>query len=840
MRTLFLSLFVALLFSFPANSQSLQSPAEFLGYELGSQFTPHHNVLAYFRHMAEQTDQVSLTQYGTTYEGRELVFATISSPENAGRMEQIRMSNLGRTGLAPSDAILQDQPAVVWLSYNVHGNETVSSESAMMTLYALVSGENSAAATWLEEVVVIMDPMLNPDGRDRYVQWYRSVRGAQPNANVESREHQEPWPGGRTNHYYFDLNRDWAWQTQKESKQRIKVYNQWMPQVHVDFHEQGKDDHYYFAPAAQPFHKAITTWQSEFQNRIGKNHARYFNEEYWLYFTREVFDLFYPSYGDTWPTFNGSVGMTYEQAGHSLGGLAVETNDGDTLTLAERIIHHHTTGLSTVEATAKNREKALSEFTDYFRSVREGGSGTYKSFVIKSGQQPDKLAQLLSYLDDQQITYQQPQRGKRMEGYDYATGQNRRVEVEESDILITTNQPKGVLARVLFEPEPELVDSLTYDITAWALPYAYGLEAYAFKDLISGESFTASEPVNKQMGQLEKPYAYISRWESLDDVRFLGDLLEAGIGVRTAERPFTLGGNTYAEGTLIITRTANERLGERFDTIVQELANKHQRALYRSATGFVNTGSDFGSDAVHYLEKPRVALLAGEATSSNQTGEIWHFFDQQIDYPLHIIDTDDIGSTTWEEYDVLIMPSGRYGSLFGSDEQEALNEWITAGGKLIAVQYANNFLAGQSGFGLKRKESTMEDEEAVKDPQPGYSGRNRRAISGYNPGSVFEISLDATHPLGFGYSDAYYTLKLDANAFAYLESGWNVGILKQGAHRSGFVGHQAKKQLEETLTFGVEQKGGGTVIYMVDNPLFRGFWESGKLLFANAVFMVGQ
>ncbi|RMF60867.1 MAG: zinc carboxypeptidase, partial [Bacteroidetes bacterium] len=343
----------------PASGQDrLLAPADFLGYEPGTRFTPHHRVVAYFEHVAAASPNVRLEYYGETYEGRPLLVAYVARPDYLARLDAIRTNNLRLAGLAEG-AVDGPTAALVWLSYNVHGNEAVSTEAALLTLYDLANPDNARTQAWLDSTVVIIDPCINPDGRDRYVHWYNQTVGRFPDPNPDAREHHEPWPGGRTNHYYFDLNRDWAWATQQETRHRLPLYQRWLPHVHVDFHEQGVDEPYYFAPAAEPFHEAITPWQRELQTIIGQNHARYFDERGWLYFTRQVFDLFYPGYGDTWPTFNGAVGMTYEQGGSGRAGLAIRTAEGDTLTLAERIAHHHTTGLSTVEATARHRTRVL-------------------------------------------------------------------------------------------------------------------------------------------------------------------------------------------------------------------------------------------------------------------------------------------------------------------------------------------------------------------------------------------------------------------------------------------------------------------------------------------------
>lgn len=812
----------------------LQSPAEFLGYELGEKWTPHHKVLSYFEHVADESPMVTLTEYGTTNEGRELVYAVVTSSVNHQSLEEIRMNNLRLAGLE-SGSPTENQKAIVWLSYNVHGNETSSSEAALNTVYKLVT-EN---AEWLQNSVVIMDPMVNPDGRDRYVNWFRSVVGEEKNVHPETREHNEPWPGGRTNHYYFDLNRDWAWQTQVESKQRIQIYNEWMPHVHVDFHEQGYNSPYYFAPAAEPFHLAITDWQREFQTMIGKNHTQYFDEENWLYFTREIFDLFYPSYGDTWPTFNGAIGMTYEQAGHSSSGRGVITAEGDTLTLLDRLTHHSTTGLSTVEITAQNHEQVVNEFSNYFSNTIENGAGQYKTFVVKKSSNPDKVSQMLRYLVNQNIEFGVASGSSRANGYDYSTGETGRVNIEEGDFVISTYQPKGTLVRVLFEPKPELVDSLTYDITAWEMHYAYGVDGYAIPGRVE------MRPMSMEMEDdltpvLDKPYAYLSKWNSMEDLKFLARLLDEGVAVRYAEKAFTMNGEQYAPGTLIITRNGNEQLGAEFDQIVKDEAGLLNRIVTPVATGFVDSGKDFGSSSVRYIETPKVALLSGEGTSSNMVGHIWNYFDQQINYPVNLIDVDDIRSVDWDDYHVLILPD-TYGGTVGSTHLDAIKEWVSGGGTLIALGGANNTLADKDGFSLKRKTSESEDEN--DDPNAklkSYADASRERAQYSNPGSVYEITMDTSHPLAFGYEEEYMSLKLGSTAYEYLDSGWNVGAAKEDAHRSGFTGSKARESLENTLTFGVQNMGRGHVVYMVDNPLFRGFWHNGKLLFGNAVFFVGN
>jgi hypothetical protein len=838
LRTTLLSILLLLSLSDLLTAQ-LQSPSEFLGYEIGERWTPHHLVMDYMRHVAEESDKVTLEQYGFTNENRELVYLVITSPENHENIEEIRTNNLKLTGLLDGEPT-ENQKGIVWLSYNIHGNETSSSEAALLTIYDLVGSERAETDGWLQNTVVIMDPMVNPDGRERYVNWYRQMRGAEVNPALEAREHHEPWPGGRPNHYLFDLNRDWAWQTQVESQQRYSIYKQWFPHIHVDYHEQGFNAPYYFAPAAVPYHNAITDWQKEFQTAIGENHTQYFDEAFWLYFTKERFDLFYPSYGDTWPTFHGAIGMTYEMPGHSLSGLAVERAIGDTLTLKQRALQHFTTGISTVETASMNSQQVVNEFKNYFDKARNNPDGTYKTFVVKADNHPDKLYDLLSDLDTKLIEYGRAGSSRSMNGYDYSTGETQRVSIEADDILISVQQPQGNLVRVLFEPDPELADSLTYDITSWEAHYRFGLTGYALENRIEpSEPASADEFLNPEISGSNRPYAYISSWNSMHDARFLAEITENGVKARFSEIPFVIDGREYAAGSLVITRKDNRLMGNRFDEIVRKAADTHNRSLYGSTTGFVESGSDFGSSNIRFIGKPSAAVLMGEGTSSLNAGEIWHYFDQQLGYQATLIHADDVNRTDLSGYDVLVLPSGSYRDVLDDSAIEKISGWTRDGGTLITFGRTNGMIAGRDGFQLQRKVAeSSEDAPTIEEQLQPYQGRDRRAVTSRTPGSIFKVDVDNTHPLGFGYPDEYFSLKSDASAFAYLNSGWNVGSVQENAHRSGFAGIDAKENMEHTLSFGVQSHGSGQVVYFIDNPLFRGFWENGKLLVANALFFV--
>jgi hypothetical protein len=824
----------------------VKSPEQFLGYKLGARYTPHFNIVNYCRQVAEAApEMVKLEQYGTTNEGRPLLLLYVTSPDNLSRLEAIRLNNLRLAGMT-NDKMAPDEkaPAILWLSYNVHGNETSSSEAAILTLYELVNPANPKTKEWLKHTVVIIDPCINPDGRDRYVNWFNSVVGAKPNPQPYTREHSEPWPGGRPNHYYFDLNRDWAWQTQVETQQRIIKYNQWLPHIHVDYHEQYYNNPYYFAPAAEPYHEVITGWQREFQTIIGRNNAKYFDENGWLFFTKERFDLFYPSYGDTYPLYKGAIGMTYEQGGHSRGGAAVINRDGDTLTLWDRLYHHFTTGMSTIEATAQNAPKVVQEFKKYYDKARTSPPGEFKAYVIKADE-GNKIVRLQELLDRNNIRWAFANNGS-FSGVNYFTGKTEPVKTNSSDVVINANQPNANLVKVLFERNSRLSDTVTYDITAWSVPFVYGLTTYGMTNYVSGgvnnptiSRDTVFTPIK------ESTVAWVIRWNGLNSVQFLSQIMQQKVKVRYAEQPFKVGNDEFEKGTLIITRTSNQALGASLGKIIFNAARKAGIGYIPVTSSFVDKGFDFGSEKVHGMQAPRIGLLAGDGVNSLSMGEVWHYFDVEIGYPVNVIWSNDLSKNNLKELDVLILPDGNYRFLSDRQMNDALKDWVSNGGRLIALESGvAQLAAAEWGIKIKKGGDDDKDKDDKKEDYSllrRYENRERDFIPGYNPGSIYKVELDNSHPLAFGYNEAYYTLKQDNTIYEFFkEMGWNVGVIKKDNQVAGFVGSKLKDKLKDGLLFGVQDMGQGYVIYLADDPLFRSFWENGKLLFSNAVFMVGQ
>ena len=829
-----LLLFLSVLFTGVTNAQTIISPDAFLGYQLGSNFTAHHKLVAYFEASSKASPStMKLEKYGETNEGRPLIIGVISSPENIAALEDIRKNNLRLTGLLNDKPGNANAPAIVWLSYNVHGNEPSSSEVSMKVLYELLSGKNTSLNNWLKNTVVIIDPCLNPDGRERYVNWFTQMSGSLPNADPNAREHSEPWPGGRSNHYNFDLNRDWAWQTQVESQTRLAKYQQWMPQIHCDFHEQSPNSPYYFAPAAEPVHEAVTQWQKDFQVTVGKNHAKYFDNNGWLYFTKQYFDLFYPSYGDTYPLFNGSIGMTYEQAGHSRGGVTIALDNTDTLTLADRIAHHFTTSISTIEIASGNAQNLMTAFKKYFDDAKAGTNNNFKNYVI-SNKNENNIAALKLLLTKNGINYGYATISGSAKGYNYFSNKEEIFLVQKNDMVINAAQPKAALLKVLFEQQPKLSDSATYDITAWALPYVYGLQTYATKENL----YVSLDNSSKKLPAIaDNAYGYVVAYNSFYDAKLLVALLKNNVKMRFTETPFTFNDIAYKEGSLLVLRKGNE------DKITKVLAliNEFGNTASGISSGFAQAGFDLGSDKIHFIKNPTVAMLTGDGVSSTAAGEIWHLFEQQLNKPITLINANELDNSSLKNYNVLIVPDGYYRFLANKDAASDVKQWVKDGGKLIVMESAAKQMAGLD-WGLKIKKLPEDKTDtalgyiAIKK----YADREKEYVTGNIPGAIYRMELDDTHPLGYGYPNYYYTLKLNELVFEYVRDGWNVGTIKKIQPVAGFVGSKIKENLKDGVLLGELPMGRGSVVFFADNPLFRSFWENGKLLLCNAVFFVAQ
>tara|TARA_B000000477_G_scaffold52846_1_gene44459 strand:- start:397 stop:2859 length:2463 start_codon:yes stop_codon:yes gene_type:complete len=817
---LLLHFFAIYLISFISIAQNLKSPSEFLGYEIGTEFSRHNQVVDYFEYVSEKMDEnVILKYYGETYERRPLMYAVLSSKKNINEIEKIRLANLEVLEEKPSK--LNDK-AIVWLSYNVHGNESSSIEASMQTLFNLLTKNYDL----LENTIVIIDPCLNPDGRDRYANWYNQMRTIPYTTNKISREHREPWPGGRANHYLFDLNRDWAWLTQIESELRLKEYQKWLPHVHVDFHEQGIDEPYYFAPAAEPYHEVITGWQRDFQAMIGNNNAKYFDKNGWLYFTKEFFDLLYPSYGDTYPTYLGAIGMTYEQAGGGIAGLGIINSEGKNLTLVDRIEHHTISGISTVETSSLNAKKLNNEFVKFFR-YNDKKARNY----ILSGDN-DKIENLGKFLKKHKIDFFSTEKQK-INAFSYNENKSVSYTTKQTDIVVPTSQSRRKLVDVLFERTTKLSDSVTYDITAWSLPYVYGLNAY----LTENEVEKFDYKINAKVNSIDKnAIAYASVWNEIDDAKFLSSLLINNIKVRYNKKDIQTGDLFLSKGSMIIYK--GDQVIEDFEDILFKEAENFKIKLSSIYSGISISGPDLGSDSVKLIKNKKIAILSGDdnqnSVSSLNYGSIWHFFEQELRYPLTHINIKDFKRVSLDEFDVLIIPDGYYGSIGNKSNLIKIKSWINKGGNIIAFENAIKIFSDKEGFSMKSKKEKESKKEKVN-----FEDVSRNNIQNYLAGAIFKVKIDETHPLAFGYDKEYYSLKTSTSTYELLDNGYNVGKIENLKDNIiGFVGNKIKTKLKNSLVFGHEKIGRGNIVYLVDNVMFRSFWENGKMFLVNSVFYI--
>lgn len=787
----------------------IQSPAEFLGYELGDSFTRHHKVVEYYQQLAAaDPDRVVLEKYGETNEGRPLYLVFLGSKNSISNREQIRVNHL-KTLVGEST----EDYSIVWLSYNVHGNESVSTEASMKTAFELLTEKSH----FLDNTLVIIDPCINPDGRDRYVNWYNQTKNKRIQPDPNSAEHFEPWHSGRTNHYVFDLNRDWVWMTQVESEARLPLYQNWQPQIHVDFHEQGVNQPYYFAPAAEPLHEVITDFQKQFQDEIGRNHAKYFDANGWLYFTKERFDLLYPSYGDTYPTFHGAIGMTYEQGGSGRAGLAIRNSEGNLLTLKDRIEHHFTTGISTVEMASKNGERLQREMANF---VQEGLDDP-KTYILSGN--TDNLKALTQLLDKHQINYGQG-KGSLVSGYDYRSQTQKRIKADENSLIIPAGQTKNKLIQVLLEPRTKLSDSITYDITAWSLPFTYDVNALlSTKKVPYNNGYSVSSIAAIEKGA----FAYVMNYNGFSSLKALAALLDRGMTVRTSYSDFKIAKNSFQAGSSILLAAENPNLENTLERISQEF----EVSFKAVSTGFVDQGKDFGSPSVTKTKAIKIALLKGNGISSYNFGEWWHFLENDLDYPVSVLDTEYLGYYDLDNYDVLIMPDGNYRG-FNDNTLNSIEKWVSDGGKLIAQSGALSALSRQGNFNIKLKDT----EQPSTDPLLPYELQEREGIKNYITGAVFKTKVDSTHPVAYGYDSNYYGLKLNSEAYELLPSGNLASFAGDTTPIAGFAGSNTLEPLSNSLFIGAENHGRGNVVYFTDNPVFRGFWFGAKRFVANALF----
>ena len=858
---------------------------EILGYSVGEAFTPYHELERYYQRLAAASERIRLEPYGKSVEGRTLYLVILSTPENLERLGTIRtalarLSDPRRTTPEQAEALIASTPVLVWLSYNVHGNESVSAEAALQVAYELAASQDARVRDWLANAVVILDPIVNPDGHERYVHYYRSTVGARPNPDRFAAEHQERWPGGRTNHYLFDLNRDWAWQTQPESQARVRAYLRWNPQVHVDFHEMGAASTYFFPPPAQPVHETVAPLLKKWFELYGRGNAAAFDRHGFRYYTHEVYDLFYPAYGDSWPSLNGAVGMTYEQAGGGAGGLVLELPEGQrVLTLRDRAARHFVSSLATIDTSVQHRESRLKDYYQFRRAaIRAGQTGSVKQFFLVPGRDPERLARVVAILLRQGIEVRRAQ--EEFEAAELTSSWGEKIprkRLPAGTFVVDLAQPAGFVARAMLEREAKLEGDLFYDVTAWSVPLAAGIEAYA-----------AGQPARVGLSEVSKPpvvsggvegtapaSAYVFSWEQSSAARLLGHLLAEDFNAYLSLKPFTVASRTFPAGSILVPAETNPAS---LDERMRALAEQERCQVLAVATQLSEEGIDLGSNRMRFLRRPRLAILTDTPVSPTDYGALWYLFEQRLKLPFTPLRVENLRSVDLDLYNVLILPgdfgTGRgYPRTINKVVTKRLDDWVKRGGVLIALRggavFASKQKAGLASVTYRYvrradEEARLAEERAAQKKKPGaetpalppppekseqekqaelerkllkWSEREGVQRKERIPGAILRVKLDDTHPLAFGVGEQLAVLNRTAPILALTAKGDNVAYYPEKKLKlSGFITEENEKKLAQTAYLLREVKGRGTVVLFAESPVFRGYWDGTSRLLINAVF----
>jgi hypothetical protein len=829
-----------LLLTAPIASAEIADPWTWLDSEAGSRFTPHHRIIGYFEYLAENSARLSLHNYGETWEKRPLLLAVVGSPSNVARADEIRarldrLSDPRRTSRDEARRIAQTTPAVVWLAYGVHGNESSSAEAAMVTAHWLVT---EAPDEVLDNVVVLIDPLQNPDGRERYVNWFHQKLGQRPNPSLDAVEHREPWPGGRFNHYLVDMNRDWAWATQPETRGRIVVFRDWNPQVVVDLHEMWHDSTYFFPPVASPVNPNIDPGVVSWLETFGRENARVFSERGWPFFIGEYFDLFYPGYGDSWPSLRGAIGMTYEVAGHSRAGVLVDRRDGTTWSLAERIEQHHIAAQTTVLTAASNSSGLLMHTWSAASSAMQSPS-TF--FLIDGSPAFDEAIDLL-VTQGVEVGYLASPVTTR------ATRIGRTVRQQKSfpagTAVVSTAQPLGALARTLLEQNPALAPEFVekqrervdadehaefYDLTGWSIPLAFNVETW---QIDGTPEQRAVETFRRRPAPEFHSASYGWIVDGMDPAvyRTAAALLRHGVRFGVTSTSATMDETEISRGSLVVLRFKNI---EGLEPLLRSLAESEQVRFIPVHDGMAGDLS-LGSGSIRTFIDPQILLVGGDGTSSTSFGSLWYTLDVEVELPHTVIDLDHLGRINLSRYRVIVLPDGYgYGEVLDETLRARLREWVSRGGTIVAVKRAAAALrAGEEKLSeIEPRAATPDDEAEV---EPGQKRYTEHAI----PGAAFATNVRRRDHLSFGIPASSPMVLLEGSVALELAPYAAANIVTIDGDTplvAGLAWPESVEKIKGSPWLASERIGAGRVITFADEPHYRLFWKGTLPFFLNAV-----
>ncbi|MCC6163970.1 MAG: peptidase M14 [Acidobacteria bacterium] len=858
---------------------SIPTLQQVLGYAPGEAITPPDRVVAYLEALAKAAPtRTRLIEYGRTWEGRPLVVLIVASAERMAQLDAVqrglqRLADPRVLAAGEGEALVDSLPVAVWLMHAVHGNEISSVDAALLEAYHLLAAQDDPQVTQiLRETLVLIDPLENPDGRARFVASNTQASGPWPDPEPFSAEHNEPWPGGRANHYLFDMNRDWFAQSQSETRGRTKFFLQWYPQVVVDLHEMGGDSSYYFAPPADPLNPHITPRQVHWFNAIGKANAARFDERGFAYFNREVFDSFFPGYGESWPIFHGSIGMTYEMA--SSRGLVWRRTDGDELTYRDGVLRHFTSAITTLHTSAVNRQALLRDFLEYRRSaIAEGEKGRTRAWLVPVGPDPARAHRFATLLRDQGFDV--------LQSADAITVGRRTLAA--GTYVVPAAQPGGRLLQNLLDPaiaQPEafvkeqdrrrrkrLPDQM-YDVTGWHLPSAYAVDVVSFDRPVSTLRTTAV--VAPQAVSLPAAkVGYVLPW-GLGTARLMVAAQAAGLRARFADESFTLGGRTYPPGTALF-RTA-ENPGD-LPATLSRLVTEHHADVVALDSAFTETGISLGSNLVVPLKTPRVLMAWDSPVSSQSAGWARYVLERRFGQRVTVVRMSAMGMADLTRFDVLVLPSGNYTQALTGPNLQRVKDWVSAGGTLVTIAEATRW-ATRDGVSLLDTTPERRDgrpESSGSAPAAGGQGNsgNARPSGGSAPatasaepgkpidiekatqprdeapvstsGALMRTNVDTEHWLAAGTGSSLHVMVEGTRVFSpiTLDKGRNVATYATGddAVIAGLMWPEARTQLGNKAAVIVQPRGRGHVVAFAEDPNFRAFTEGTELLFINAILL---
>jgi len=885
-RSVFVALhlsFLCLLWPWPAAAQepalwpgakydpAIPTIKSVLGHDHGELITPPEGVAQYLQALQKAAPTKSrLIQYATTWEGRPLWLFVIGSPDRIAKLDQIkadiqRFADPRRTPAADGDRLARELPVVVWLVHGVHGNEISSADAALVEAYHLLASQGDAGVdAVLRDALVLIDPMQNPDGRARFIATNSQGRAMAADPTPYSAEHDEPWPGGRSNHYLFDMNRDWFAQSQPETRGRIKIGLEFQPQITVDLHEQGGDNAYYFSPPAEAINPHVTKSQIAGWELLGRANAARFDERGWAYYIREVYDAFYPGYGDSWPTFQGSIGNTYEQA--SARGLAFARSDGATLTYRDGVMHHFNAAIVTATTAARNREMLMRNYLEYRRSaIAEGEKGPIREYVLVPGQDVSRADLLARNLATQGIEVRRAE-----EPIKLATR-----TIPAGAYLVSNAQPTARMIRNLLDPKTEQsaefikkqeerrkmrLNDQIYDITAWNLPMLFDVElvtsptAIAVKTSAVPSQYDAPFPVRPLAAS---KVGYLMPWGSAA-VALSADAMRQGIRIRSVGGAFTHNGRRYPIGTAFIRNAENPA---DLAAKLSALAVKHGAELVPIDSTWVDDGTSLGSNDVAALKTPKILLAWDAPTLSLSAGWTRYTLERRFGAAVTAVRTASLGRANFNDYDVIVLPSGNYGGQINDAVLNRIKDWLRSGGTLVTLAEASRWATGSS-VGLLDTTGLLKDGRPDVPPPSGSTGSTGSTSSNNSkpvefdydkaiqpererpasqPGAILRVTLDTNHWLTAG-NDGETQVMIEGNrVFAPLKlnSGRNVGVYekKDKLIASGLIWPDAQDILVQKAFLMHQPFGQGHVIAFAEEPNYRAFTESTMLLFMNAVML---